>query len=186
MKASNCLICPYYKLHKDNFFPLDKEDNGSDILIVLQSPGVQEWQNKKPLSSNSPISTNGKISSSWSRTGHNRQNFDITNVVQCYPGKNNITGRDTAPDQRAIDECSKNLEQDIISKEYNTIITFGKIAEKAVKKILSGTGRAIKLICAKHPAAAITRQELDGIWECVEKKDNNSLLNNLDKDTLKD
>jgi len=102
----NCVGCPY---HKDGSFhiqppsrrssPLEKTDNGAEVLLVLQSPGEVEWQACLPLQ-NFENGAGLRFKKSFERIGKNRKDYDITNSVQCYQGKG-ANGRDKKPSKKA-------------------------------------------------------------------------------------
>jgi len=143
---------------------LSKEDNGSDTILVFQSPGRKEWVNKKPLSSDSPRSCNGIVSRSWERTGRKREEFDITNAVQCYPGQDQKTKRDLPPDPKAVEQCLYCLEKEILSKKYKIVIAFGKTAEKSVNRIVEKHNLDTIVINSKHPVAGVIKRDIDNLW----------------------
>ncbi len=57
-----CEECPYCYL-KDKQLTL--ENNNSDVLLIFQSPGMDEWENNKPLSSDNPHSTAKRMENSF-------------------------------------------------------------------------------------------------------------------------
>jgi hypothetical protein len=109
----DCQICPYFNQTHLNILyktirtspPVGLEDNGSDTLLVFQSPGVNEWHvnGGHPLKA-TPRSAGKRIELSWERVRKQRNtsqtpirtNYDIINVVQCFQGKA-ASGRDAKP-----------------------------------------------------------------------------------------
>lgn len=92
-----CNDCPYNggnHLEGTQFFnpkytPLKLESNNSEILLVFQSPGEEEWKNGIAIN---PTKKQGgsagiRILNSWKRCKRTRKDFDITNIIQCFPGK---------------------------------------------------------------------------------------------------
>ena len=114
-----CEQCPYYNgKHLDssvnNYLPLFAEINNKKALLVFQSPGLDEWTGNQgksvraPIISEKTISTANRMRKSFERNGTNRKSYDITEAVQCYPGKN-ISGRDKRPSITVICCCSRHL-----------------------------------------------------------------------------
>ncbi|MCK9427941.1 MAG: uracil-DNA glycosylase family protein [Candidatus Cloacimonadales bacterium] len=166
-----CIGCPYInqnhlvntQFYIQNAQPLSIQTNiNSDILIVFQSPGEFEWRNNTPLSSDSSHSARARIENSWRRTGHKRQEYDITNAVQCYTGKSN--SRDLKPRIIPIRKCIKWLCRDIKTKKYTRIITFGIIAYQSVDAILQANSLLIPLSQSIHPCGGLSNTLLDSLW----------------------
>jgi uracil-DNA glycosylase family 4 len=131
--------------------PLSAEINGSDVLLIFQSPGLDEWASRKPISSENPRSAAQKINSAMRKLNKDRSDFDITNAVQCYPGKSNLSNRDNIPVTMAIQKCSENLRNDVHSKDYRRILVFGNIAKKSISQFNLGIDKHIEYF--KHPSA---------------------------------
>jgi len=166
-----CNGCPYQNqnhLVGTNHFiqngqPLSIERKiNADILLVFQSPGENEWINNSPLYSHSPHSARARIENSWLRTGHTRQEYDITNAVQCYPGKGR--SRDLKPRVIPICMCRSWLNIDITAKPYTRIITFGNIAYQSVNTILQSIPLHIQVTQSVHPTGGVTNAFLDSLW----------------------
>lgn len=171
MSENFCNDCPYYKkkhlkgttYYKNTLKPLLFEDNGSKILLVLQAPGVEEWKIGKAIQ----VQTNNKsagnrLEKSWKLKGRKRGDFDITNIVQCFPGKYK-NDRDKKPKKKAIAQCLKSFEKHVEKKNYEKIIVFGKVAENAIKglKIFS-VNENISYV--KHPSGGLTNIDLNNLW----------------------
>lgn len=158
----NCDGCPYKdrqhlegKMYEIRNSPLLPELNNSFTLLVFQSPGLNEWINGHPISSNSKRSTAHKIERAFSLAGKARIDFDITNSIQCYTGKLPEDGiskpRDRPVNQYAIERCSNRLQDLISSKKYKKIVIFGRVAQKAISKIDLSEGTLIEY--SAHPSA---------------------------------
>ena len=149
--------------------PVLSESNGSRILLVFQAPGIDEWETGKPLQPTiKPGGSAGRrIELSWSRTGFNRNNFDITNAVLCYPGRKKI--RDNKPSEKAIACCIKNLEKTILNGNYSRVIAFGETAIKSSEFILQSVKSIKRLIRFRHPCGGCDNASLDTLWD---KNDN--------------
>lgn len=169
-----CFNCPYHNkkhLKSTNYSngngPLSLENNNSNILLVFQSPGVLEWQVGKPLQSknNKPQSAASRINNSWKRCGKKRSNYDITNAIQCYPGKYK-GGRDKKPRKDSIESCLERLKNDIKNGQYRRIIAFGNIAKNQVNNALVGLNLMgkIKTDFSKHPSGGVSNKDLDNLW----------------------
>jgi len=139
--------------------PLKKEDNGSDILLILQSPGEKEWEIGLPLQ-NFHNGAGLRFQKSFKRIGKTRTDYDITNAVQCYPGKG-ANGRDNKPDRIAQTKCREKLRHDIESKPYRKIIVFGDIARRQLETLGYNTQNDQRFSFLKHPSAGLTNHDLD-------------------------
>lgn len=173
-----CSECPYfYQKHLPDSAkttrsspPIGLESNDSKVLLVFQSPGEEEWNVGMAIQ---PTKKRGgtagsRIAQSWGRTGCARHNFDIINVVQCFPGKiygGNSGGRDAKPNQMAICACAYRLKNVFESQQYKRVIAFGEIAQDVVKSISSTTGFSGQVVEARHPSSGMTRSELDLLWQ---------------------
>jgi uracil-DNA glycosylase len=165
MKSSNysgCDFCPYNNgLHLDPEFykirnsPLSAEINGSKILLIFQSPGLDEWRNGSPISSTNNRSAAYKIESAFKALQKTREDFDITNVVQCYTGKRSnkdtTKPRDLGVRKAASKICVKRLQNLIQSNDYDNLVVFGSVAKNSMKII--DIPQNIKVIFSKHPSA---------------------------------
>ncbi len=173
-KDSRCSDCPYrkgkhlqgtgYEIRKK---PLAMDlGSKTDELIVLQAPGVDEWNIGFPLQPTIKKggSAGSRVKQSWERLGKCRQNYDITNAVQCFPGR--VGRRDFVPKALAQAKCLEWLKEDILSKEYRRIIVFGEVAERQTKLAIEelNLGRDIEVRVATHPTGGCRRDELDGLW----------------------
>lgn len=134
--------------------PLSMEDSGSDTLLVFQSPGIDEWKTGRPISSSNPRSAAAKIAKAFELVGSDRWQFDITNAVQCFPGKRganvDLSPRDMSPPTKVRSACSKWLERDIHKRPYRRIVVFGSVAKKMVRKLI---GEDSRLLYVPHPSA---------------------------------
>lgn len=168
-----CETCPYIhrkhlkgSIYDNNLYkPLKLELNGSKILLVFQAPGEEEWKNGEAISSmKKQGGTAGKrIENSWGRRYKERTDYDITNVVQCFPGKSS-TVRDGEPNVMAICACKERLKKAIEMEKYDKIITFGSIAKDVVDGILNGNFTNITVVNSKHPTGGISNADLDKLW----------------------
>lgn len=171
-----CETCPYiYRKHLKNtifdnnlYTPLKLESNGSKILLVFQAPGEEEWKSGKAIFSMiKQGGTAGKrIENSWEREKKVRKDFDITNVVQCFPGKSS-TVRDSEPNIMAICVCKERLKKAIEMYKYDKIITFGTIAKDVVDGILNSNLNNITVVNSIHPTGGLCNADLDNLWENI-------------------
>lgn len=158
--------CPYKKAAADddgNFnksarAPLHMEGNSSQTLLILQAPGLDEWEARKPLWSENPHSASARIRNSLRRIGLARTDFSITNSTQCYPGKGKLS-RDKPPLASARRCCSYWLKQDITSAEFSRIVVFGTLAEKSVYELGFRGDKRFTFI--GHPSGRLSNIELD-------------------------
>jgi uracil-DNA glycosylase len=142
--------------------PLSMEDNRSSTLLVFQAPGVEEWASGRPISSTNPKSAGGKLASAFLRAGKTRADYDITNTVQCFPGKKMALApsrpRDKTPPASVRKQCALWLRDDIESKQYTRVVVFGYLAKKAVEEL--GYGNDSRFRFLKHPTGGLSNAEL--------------------------
>lgn len=152
-----CNGCPYERsrIGKE---PLSKEHNGSSTLLVFQSPGIDEWNLGKPVCSSNARSTAARVRNSLTRISKSRVDFDITNAVQCFPGKAK-SGRDNKPSEVARRLCEEWLRVDIDSSNYSKIVVFGAIAKRSVNSVLSVS--TIPVVFIAHPSGQLSNADLD-------------------------
>jgi uracil-DNA glycosylase family 4 len=162
-----CQKCPYHESGRLHVAPsnrpyssLEKENNGSDILLIFQSPGDVEWEAGLPLQ-NFKNGAGLRLENSYRRIGKSRSDFDITNAVQCYQGKG-ANGRDKKPCKIAQEKCRKKLKIDIESKSYRKIIVFGAIARHQVEALGYSFENDQKFKRLTHPSGGLTNIDLDG------------------------
>lgn len=160
---ANCTDCPYIDGHhltaEDKAIqghPLSLENNGSVILLIFQAPGIEEWKSGKPISSDNARSAGSKLKKAFQLLGRERVDYNISNAVQCFPGKQASTGkkapRDKLPPKAARNACLKWLREDIFSGNYTRVVVFGRHAKDAVKKL--GYEQDSRFLFVHHPTAA--------------------------------
>jgi uracil-DNA glycosylase family 4 len=136
--------------------PLSLEDNGSRTLLIFQAPGIEEWKSGKPISSDSAQSAGGKLRKAFHLLGKQRTDYNISNVVQCFPGKLAPRGdekpRDNRPPKSVRRACSKWLREDISKGNYTRIVVFGIPAEETVKEL--GHEDYSRFLFVPHPTAS--------------------------------
>ena len=177
-----CLDCPYCngkhlptEYWSMRSMPLSMEDNNGDTLLIFQSPGIEEWKKGKPLSSHIAQSAGGKLKTAFKLLGKSRENYSITNTVQCFPGKqepnNGKKPRDKQPVKAAQNLCSNWLLKDIEAHEYKLIVVFGSHAHKAVKNL--GFSNDKRFRYALHPTApGVSIDDICNILSNPRVKDN--------------
>lgn len=168
-----CQECPYFgQSHLTNedrvirsFVPLELECNNSEVLIILQSPGSEEWKIGKSLQ---PTTKQGgtagsRVLKSWESKKKKRTDFDIVEAVRCYPSKSE---RDNEPVEKAKLCCSKILEREINSNKYSTIIVFGTQAKEVISMVMNNINIEDKMtvIFVKHPNGRLKNVVLDSLW----------------------
>lgn len=143
--------------------PLSMEDNAASILLIFQTPGLDEWETGRPISSTNPRSAGARLRKAFERLGTSRANYNITNAVQCFPGKkpqtNDKRPRDNKPPAEVIRRCSHWLRQDIEAREYERIVVFGDPAKKAVQAHNYGEDPRFRFV--RHPSSGLFNAELD-------------------------
>lgn len=139
LKSNTCRNCPY---HPDSglvppprdgraHVPLSAEINGSETLLLLQAPGIIEWSDGKALSSQEDSSARQRFEAALAEAGKSREDFDIAEAVNCYPGQDK-DGRDLAPPIAVVEACSQWLAKLIKERQYTTVVLFGRVAEQAL------------------------------------------------------
>jgi uracil-DNA glycosylase len=169
---SNCNNCPYEKqihLSSKNRTnrvspPIELENNNSEILLLFQAPGTEEWKEGQAIQ---PVKKQGgtagrRIELSWERKHKNRNDFDIINTVQCFPGNNG--NRDLEPNTMSICSCSNKLEYILNTNHYSKIIAFGEIAQNVVENITNKLKIEIDIVKSKHPTGGLSNKDLDDLW----------------------
>lgn len=167
----HCAGCPYLNAtHLPSHFqeirtaPLSMEENDAEVLLIFQAPGVDEWAKGKPLISIKSRSAGARLEAAFRRANRTRQNYNITNTVQCFPGKKPQVGiskpRDLAPSATARRHCAEWLRQDIEARRYTRIVVFGTPAANAVRKL--GFDDDSRFIFRKHPSGGLKNIDLDG------------------------
>lgn len=150
--TANCTLCPFnpqsnvVNLHSKNLSyiwkaknhgPLMLEDNNSDILLVFEAPGIDEWSNHRPLSSNRPGSAAVAFGRALEATKKKRIDYDITEAVACCPGTSTGKTNKKIPSEviLASSFCKQYLMLDILRKNYVRIVCFGSIAYSSVLSV---------------------------------------------------
>ena len=148
----HCCDCPYSR-RGCRRLPLNMEENpNSTALLILQSPGKEEWEQRRPLCSSGVTSAAVRIENSLDRIGRCRKEFSITNAVQCFP-----SGTSSSPDFiKAHGQCANWLRQDIEARDWRRIVVFGRIAELSVRS-LGYSERTDRVRFLLHP----TRGQVD-------------------------
>ncbi|MBX2977479.1 MAG: hypothetical protein KF721_15235 [Ignavibacteriaceae bacterium] len=169
----HCDLCPYFnQLHLEgNIFstnrnspPIILENNSSSMLLVFQSPGIKEWEEGIAIfpERKKGGSAGRRIELSWIRKQKQRSEYDIINVVQCFPGRVGI--RDNFPSISAICSCKNRLKDVLENSNYVKIIAFGTLAIDVTKSILREINKNVPLVESVHPNGGITNEELDRLW----------------------
>jgi len=138
--------------------PLAMENNSSDVLLIFQAPGEIEWSKKIPICSDSNNSAAARIRNSLNRIGKTRQDFNITNATQCYPGKS-LNGRDAKPVKSARNKCANLLKNNIESSSFRKFIVFGSLAKESIEFL--GFKNDNRFIFLLHPSGGLSNEKLD-------------------------
>jgi uracil-DNA glycosylase family 4 len=142
--------------------PLSMEDNHAPVLLIFQAPGVYEWAEGRPVISNNPSSAGVRLEAAFQLAHRARNHYNITNAVQCFPGKmpqhDLANSRDKAPPVAVTRLCAEWLRQDIEAYQYERIIVFGSKARKTVRAL--GYGEDIRFHFCKHPTGGISNVHL--------------------------
>ena len=166
---SHCIGCPYERAEHlapaeraVRATPLSLEDNGGQVLLIFQAPGIGEWERGRPVSSTAPGSVGARLETAFVDSGRSRTNYDITNSVQCFPGKKEMINgkrpRDKRPSAAARRQCANWLRQDITARRYKRVIVFGSIAKEVVRS-LAGIDMTSFTFC-RHPSGGLSDAKL--------------------------
>ena len=166
---SHCIGCPYHNAahlpvasREVRSVPLSMEDHGASILLIFQALGVEEWTNGRPVAGTNPGSAGVRLEAAFRIARRTRQDYNITNTVQCFPGKKPQVGaarsRDSAPRAAARQHCSEWLRQDIQAHSYKRIVVFGAHARRAVRDL--GFGDDPRFHFIRHPTGGISNEDL--------------------------
>ena len=160
---SHCIDCPFeHAAHLDDQWricstPLRMEDNDASVLLIFQAPGEIEWGKGRPVISQKRGSAGVRLERAFKNAGRVRTDYNITNTVQCFPGKR-ANGRDAAPSTAVRQHCANWLRQDIEARTYKSIVVFGRCAEKSVRAL--GYSGDPRFRFVKHPAGGISNEDL--------------------------
>lgn len=165
----HCIGCPYQNaahlpVHARQIrsSPLSMEDNGASVLLIFQAPGVDEWAQGKPVVSTNPSSAGVRLEVAFQIALRTRRDYNITNTVQCFPGKRPQVGtvkpRDNAPPAAVRRHCSEWLRQDIEAHAYKRIIVFGAHARRAIRAL--GLEDNPRFHFIRHPTGGISNESL--------------------------
>lgn len=159
-----CTNCPYRQCsphYQPPGAPLSMERcNHSRVLLILQAPGVDEWSCRRPAISQAPLSVAARIRNSLCRIGRVRENYSITNAVQCYPGRSQTSGRDKPPRKSARRACADWLKKDITCHDWDRVVVFGSVAKRSVCEIF-GNRCPDHVTFLRHPSGGLTNCDLD-------------------------
>ena len=167
----HCKGCPYAdQQHLDQEArtirrdpPVEAEVNESEVLVVALAPGVDEWRHGRPLM---PCIRRGgtagsRVLQSWKRARKDRSDFDISEAVQCYPGRGD-SGRDKRPAKGAVANCLGRLRATLVRGNYRKVIALGELAFESLQQANAGLGLAVEK--GPHPTSGASRDELDALW----------------------
>ena len=168
---SHCKGCPYFnQVHLDLEErtcrpdpPVEAEVNDSHTLIVALAPGAEEWRHCTPLM---PSILRGgtagrRVQLSWDRKKKKRSHFDITEAVQCYPGRGDGE-RDNEPVQKAVDACSARLRATLQKGNYRKAVALGGAAFNSLQE--ANTDPKLDIVEGKHPTGGASSKDLDALW----------------------
>lgn len=177
----HCINCPY---NQQQHLAVNLQSNvnsplsirygrkNADKLLIFQAPGIDEWQgntvsgNREPIDSISSHSAAARMRNSIIKRKHlTKDDYDITEAVQCFPGKSSTSNRDKQPCAKSRYYCLQYLISDLSHKQYRQIVAFGDVAYEmaciAVNCVLQMGYIQTQPIHAKHPSSGVTNKELD-------------------------
>jgi uracil-DNA glycosylase family 4 len=169
---SNCPNCPYVEqvnlpdeLRTTRLGPpVELECHGSKTLIVGEAPGIEEWRAGAPFQPTKRVggTAGARVARSWERVGKRREDFDILNVVQCYPG---VAGkRDARPDALAVSSCANRLAEVLIARQYTRVVCLGEVAKQVVLHLRKVHDLSFEVVQCPHPTGGASKMELDSVW----------------------
>lgn len=168
----NCHSCPYFQQkhlpitqHTSRISPpIELEAHGSSTLLIFQAPGDIEWAVGQAIQPTTKIGgTAGvRIRNSWVRRGKIREDFDITNAVQCFPG--NGGARDIKPTDAAISFCAERLMKALEEGHYSNVIAFGDVAHDVATRLTKNIGSRPPVTYCPHPNGGVSNSKLDSLW----------------------
>ena len=168
---ADCQGCPYFnQTHLDSNEwtnrhdpPVEAETNGSSVLIVALAPGVDEWLHGSPLMPCKRTGGTGgrRVQRSWVRKGKVREDFDIIEAVQCYPGVGS-NGRDKKPSKQAVTACAGRLRARLKLGKYQRAVALGKDAYESLKQ--ASADMNLKIVEGPHPNGGAKNHVLDALW----------------------
>lgn len=142
--------------------PLSMERNEGSILLVFQSPGIEEWSTGHPVSGRSRGSVGARLEAAFADVGKSRSDYDITNSVQCFPGKQLGDDKQRPRDQsvmaKARRQCAEWLRLDLEYAKYEKIVVFGAVAKKTIQELSLPAGLPIQYLA--HPSAGLSNAAL--------------------------
>lgn len=168
---AHCDGCPYSPRNcavrrAARRLPLTMEHNpNSTALLILEAPGQQEWESRRPICSNQRSSVAARFRCSFERINSlhgpphvSRRNFSITNAVQCLP-------LDKPPLVAARGQCARWLLEDIQAHQWRRVVVFGQHAELSVRCLGYGLDGRFRFVA--HPShGRLTKADLDSaiLW----------------------
>ncbi len=173
--GEHCRGCPYEGVphlsaadRTVRSIPLAMEDHRSAVLLLFQAPGEKEWIHGRPVSSNEIGSAGYRFENAFARAKKTRADFNITNAVQCFPGKKEVKAserpRDRCPPALARRHCADWLLKDLKARPYSRISVFGSEARKSIDHLGLATDPRVQFY--KHPAGGLSDAEiLDAIGQ---------------------
>ncbi|MCO7247530.1 hypothetical protein NH395_14705 [Halomonas sp. Mc5H-6] len=104
-----------------------------------------------------------RIAQSWKRKNKRREDFDIVNAVQCYPGVKSDQ-RDARPHQLAVCSCSGRLAVILREKKYDRVICFGDAAKEVITHLRKVLNLTFDVDVRRHPTGGVKNADLDSAW----------------------
>jgi len=102
------------------------------------------------------------LAKAFACAGKTRADFNITNAVQCFPGKMPVCAserpRDRCPPALARRHCAEWLREDLKAHNYARISVFGGEAKKSI--LLVGLADDPRVRYYKHPAGGLSDAEI--------------------------
>ena len=105
----------------NNFHPTNGDGEGTDIIIIGESPGNTEVKKGKPFTNKA-----GKLLRKILQKYNLLSYCYLTNIVKCRPPY------DRTPRDIEVSHCMKHLYKEIITKKPKIIITLGSTVMKAL------------------------------------------------------
>lgn len=163
-----------YILKKKNNGPLDlfSRCNTNSTLLVFEAPGIDEWKNEEPVSSQRKGGAAVKFNNELKNKNKNKEDYDIAEAVRCFPGTSTKTDnqKDSKELKKAAKYCQKYLELVLEAKNYVKIVCFGKVAKDSISSVVETFIKQKNqyytkeyfeksVICLTHPMCSKTLSE---------------------------
>lgn len=150
-----CKSCPY----ENNEPKIGVANEDKDVLIVMLCPGDDEKDSHKPLASAKGQSATQRIKKNLPE-GKEIENYAVAELVRCYPGRDSRNCY-KHPSSVGIALCCRYLEDLIVEKKYEKIISLTVEGNAIIENILSRHPEIkSRLVKGRHPRSGVSDKDL--------------------------